>query len=63
MAGATQRRFAADRVAESMQTFVAILISQVRGELRPSNLSMLRQPRSKVSWVASSASWSDPSIR
>ena len=46
---------AEDRVAESRQTFVAIRISQVRGELLPSNVLMLRPPRSIASRVASSA--------
>ena len=37
--------------------------SQPRSELRPSKRSSPRQARRSVSWSASSASWSDPSIR
>ena len=37
--------------------------SQERSELRPSKLARPRQARSVASWSASSASWTEPSIR
>jgi hypothetical protein len=37
--------------------------SQVRSDERPSNRSRLRQARTIVSWTASSASTTEPSIR
>jgi hypothetical protein len=42
---------------------VAILYSHERSELRPSNFFSPRQARSIAFWIASSASWTEPSIR
>ena len=43
--------------------FVAIVYSHERSELRPSNFASARQARSSASCSASSASWTEPSIR
>jgi hypothetical protein len=47
----------------SMQTLVAIRYSQDRTLDRPSKPSCERQARTSVSCTASSASWTEPSIR
>ena len=45
------------------QVFVAIVYSHDRSELRPSNRGSARHARSSASCIASSASWTEPSIR
>ena len=47
----------------SRHTFVAIRYSHDRSVLRPSNESTFFQARTIVSWTASSASKTEPSIR
>ncbi len=47
----------------SRQTLVAMRYSQDRSAARPSKLSLAFQARTSVSWTASSASKSEPSIR
>jgi len=45
------------------QVVVAILYNQVPTALHPSNAASPRQPFTRVSWTASSASCIEPSIR
>jgi hypothetical protein len=51
------------RSSASRQAFVAIRYSQARSVERPWNVSRLRHARRNVSWVRSSASSSEPSMR
>jgi len=45
------------------QVFVAIVYSHDLSELRPSKRPSARHARSDTSCIASSASWTEPSIR
>ena len=51
------------RAISRRQAWVVTRYSQVRSELRPSNLATPRQMASSDSWSASSASCTEPSIR